>query len=226
MFSKLPLPLLLLTLASYVAAQASLTPPPISASDASSSVNPTSAPSSSGSGSSSGSTSATATSSAQFPSLSGLSDCANNCLALAISQVGCQSVVDVNCYCSPRANATRFASSLVACSAVQNCTDLTSAESIAEQFCALASTSTFVTFPTSAPSTSFSIPFSSSSSSVSSSANRSSTTVPSSASTSASTTSASAGQGNAALPLVAAGHATLAAGVFGLAGALLGAFVA
>ncbi|KAI0712804.1 hypothetical protein C8T65DRAFT_646447 [Cerioporus squamosus] len=222
MFSTLPVPLLLLTLASYVAAQASLTPPPISApgDSSSGSLNPTSTSSSSnasGSGSSGVSTSGTPTSSAQFPSLSGLSDCANNCLALAISQVGCQSVVDVNCYCTPRTNATRFASSLVGCISTQNCTDLTSAESIAEQFCGLASTSTFISFPTSSPSSSFSNPFSST---LSSSANRSSATAPSSTSTSA--TSTSTGQGNGALPGMATGPAAL----LGLVGAFVGILVA
>ncbi|RPD73288.1 hypothetical protein L226DRAFT_584491 [Lentinus tigrinus ALCF2SS1-7] len=101
--------------------------------------------------------------------------------------------------------------------------DLLSAESIAEQFCALASTSTFVTFPTSAPSTSFSVPCSSSCSSVSLSTSRSSTTA--SASTSTSTTSTSTGQGNAALPVVAAAHTAFTASVLELVGALLGAFV-
>ncbi|RDX43245.1 hypothetical protein OH76DRAFT_1488028 [Lentinus brumalis] len=224
MFSSLPFPLFLLTLASYAAAQASLTPPPVSAPGDSStgSLNPTSTPSTSnasGSGSSGVSTSGTPTSSAQFPSLSGLSDCATNCLALAIADVKCESIVDVNCYCAPKANATRFATSLVACISTQNCTDLSSAESIAEQFCGLASTSTSISFPTSVPSTSFSNPFSTSSS-VSSSAGNSSATAPSSTSTSA--TSTSTGQGNAALP----GMATEPAALLALAGAFFGLLAA
>ncbi|OBZ65818.1 hypothetical protein A0H81_14127 [Grifola frondosa] len=55
------------------------------------------------------STAATSTTTANFPSLSGYSDCVNSCLALAISDVGCNSIVDVNCYC---ANSTRFASGI------------------------------------------------------------------------------------------------------------------
>nr|VWO99308.1 Uncharacterized protein [Ganoderma boninense] len=123
---SLPLHLLLLAFASYAAGAASLTPPPLSApSDSSDSASISATPSSSlsGSGSASttgtvnssrsGNTSASATSSAQFPSLSGLSSCgrststeeevpasaANNCLGLAIADDNCTSYVDVNCYC-------------------------------------------------------------------------------------------------------------------------------
>ena len=79
MLAILPVHLLVLTFASYVSAAASLTPPQVSASDTSGSLSlsltPTSSAKASGSSSASGNVSSTATSSAQFPSLSGLSDC-------------------------------------------------------------------------------------------------------------------------------------------------------
>ncbi|KAI0363396.1 hypothetical protein BV20DRAFT_1058099 [Pilatotrama ljubarskyi] len=215
-FASLPISLLLfplsLCLAPYVEAAASLTPPAESATSSgsvelSTSFTPSSSVSGSGSGASgNGSTSlsATATSSAQFPSLSGLSDCATQCFGLAISQDGCDSIIDVNCYC---VNPGRFTSGLVACISTQCPGDLSSAESISEQFCAVASRSTFLSFPTPPPSTSFSDPFTSSTSaSVPLSRNVSSATSPTStASSSAPASSTSAGQGNGASLVRAAG---------------------
>ncbi|KAI0644783.1 hypothetical protein C8Q79DRAFT_731897 [Trametes meyenii] len=202
MFPSLPLSVLLLPLAlylsPYVDAAASLTPPAESSSSISVglslSLTPTSSPSgsgsasgsASGSGSSNASASGTATSSAQFPSLSGLSDCANTCYGLAVSSSKCNSIVDVNCYC---ANPTKFASDLVACIYTKCPGDLSSAEDIAERFCAVASTSTLLSFPTTPPSTTFSDPFTTSSSA---SQNSSSTTAPSSG-TSTTTTPSSTG---------------------------------
>ncbi|KAH9856833.1 hypothetical protein C2E23DRAFT_459520 [Lenzites betulinus] len=111
MFALVPaavlLPLFALFLAPLVNAAASLTPPVVSPSGSvglSLSLSPLPSATSgtaSGSGSAASATSSgTATSSAQFPSLSGLSGCANQCLGLAISQDGCDSIVDVNCYCT------------------------------------------------------------------------------------------------------------------------------
>ncbi|KAI0359372.1 hypothetical protein OH77DRAFT_1447418 [Trametes cingulata] len=228
-FTSLPVSLLLFPLSLWlvrsVDAAASLTPPAESISTSGSvelsiSFTPLSSASSSGSSASeSGSTSlsATATSSAQFPSLSGLSDCANQCFGLAISQDGCDSIIDVNCYC---ANPGRFTSGLVACISTQCPGDLSSAESISEQFCAVASQSTSLSFPTPPPSTSFSDPFTSSTSaSVPLSRNSSSATSPSSTSTSsASASSFGSGQGNGAGFVHAAGIT----GLLGLVASLMG----
>ncbi|OSC98831.1 hypothetical protein PYCCODRAFT_1480382 [Trametes coccinea BRFM310] len=221
--------------APVVNAAASLTPPQESSSQSSSgsvglsaSFTPlSSAASGSGaaSGSASGNGSATATSSAQFPSLSGLSDCATQCFGLAVSQDGCTSLVDVNCYCR---NTTRFTTGLVACISTQCRGDLASVESIAEQFCAQAATSTFLSFPTPPPTTTFSNPFTSSTSasgSVSGSGNGSSATFPSSSATSSSapTSSSGAGQGNHAM---ATGPLNGAIGIFGLVVSLAGVALA
>ncbi|OJT05160.1 hypothetical protein TRAPUB_4045 [Trametes pubescens] len=224
---------LLLHLAPRVDAAASLTPPAES-STASVGLSLSFTPTSSGSGTASttGSASAstsgngTATSSAQFPSLSGLSSCASQCLALAISQDGCDSVVSVNCYC---VNPSNFTSGLVACITAAQCSgDLASAESIAQQLCAQASPSTSLSFPTAPPSTTFSDPFTSSTPASGSASRNSSSAAPSSAtspstSTSASATSStSAGQGNSAGVLRAVG----CTGLLGIAAALAGAILA
>ncbi|KAI0827590.1 hypothetical protein BC628DRAFT_1318066 [Trametes gibbosa] len=160
--------------------------------------------------------SGTTTSSARFPSLSGLSSCASQCFGLAISQDGCNSIVDVNCYCT---NTTRFTSALVACISTQCPNDLASAESISQQFCALASRSTSLSFSTSTPSTTFSDPFTSSTSAPSDSASASSTSPPSGTSVSSSasappTSSTGTGQNGAA--------AKRLAGITGLLGLVLG----
>ncbi|KAH9888519.1 hypothetical protein C8Q73DRAFT_710507 [Cubamyces lactineus] len=176
-----PIALYVLGSAVRVNAAASLTPPVDTSSSTSASVGlslsftPNASVTATGSAQSGASTgSATATSSAPFPSLTGLSDCATQCFGLAISQGGCSSIVDVNCYCHGQ-NSTRFANALVACISEQCPGDLSSAESISEQFCALAATSTSLTFPTSVPSSAFSDPFTSS---TSASRNGSSTTTP------------------------------------------------
>ncbi|KAI0737243.1 hypothetical protein C8Q80DRAFT_1214395 [Daedaleopsis nitida] len=225
----LPLPLLLLALASYVSAQ-SATPPPISATDDAPPPSSSTSPSTSQSASNS-SQSGTTTASADFPSLTGLSQCATNCLQLAIAEDGCISITEVDCYCSPKANATRFANTLVACVS-QECTDsadLASAESIAQQFCAKASANTSISFPTSVPSTSFSSPFtstnsSSSSTSASASGNGSSTaTTPAPSSTDP---PSGQGGGNGAVAMGAPNvQAAAVGGVLGLVGAMLGLLV-
>ncbi|KAI0628436.1 hypothetical protein C8Q77DRAFT_1220895 [Trametes polyzona] len=170
---------------------------------------------------------ATPTSSAQFPSLSGLSSCANQCMGLAISQDGCDSFVDVNCYC---ANSTQFTSGLVACISAHCPNDLSAAENIAQQFCAVASKSTSLSFPTTVPSTTFSDPFTSyTSASVSASAsvsgNSSSTGASASATapsgTSAAPTASNSSPGNGAEAVGVAGFTGLFGLVLSLAGVAL-----
>ncbi|KAF8901848.1 hypothetical protein CPB84DRAFT_1846566 [Gymnopilus junonius] len=127
-------------------------------------------------GSLSASSSASATSSAQFPSLSGVSSCVSNCLADAISIVNCTSLVDVNCFCTQ----PNFSPELSDC-VFSNCPDqIPTSESLAQQFCNVASTSVSLTFP-SLPVTSAT----SSSTSTSSSAASTSTAPPATSSSSA-----------------------------------------
>ncbi|KAI0653592.1 hypothetical protein C8Q70DRAFT_927371 [Cubamyces menziesii] len=213
--------------ASQVNAAASLTPPIDSSTTTSASIGlslsftPTASVTETGSAQSGASTgSATATSSAPFPSLTGLSDCATQCFGLAISHGGCSSIVDVNCYCHGQ-NSTRFANALVACISEQCPGDLASAESISEQFCALASTSTSLTFPTSVPSSAFSDPFTSS---TSASHNGSSTTSPPASGTSSGGTQTQSATAttttNAGRALVVADRGTGAAALLGFVAAL------
>ncbi|KAH9925848.1 uncharacterized protein BXZ73DRAFT_103024 [Epithele typhae] len=118
---------------------------------------------------------------------------------------------------------TKFTSELIACIAGTQCTsDLAAVENITEQFCAVASTSTSLTFPP-ATATTFSNPFSTASntsSTVSTStapSNVSSTSTSSTTSTSATTTN------NVALgSSLTSGAGVVAAAVFGLGGTLLG----
>ncbi|KAF5360605.1 hypothetical protein D9756_005156 [Leucocoprinus leucothites] len=150
----------LLSLASNVLAQSAI--PPSTFPDASST--PTPSASSSGSGqvtltvttssasgsasgsgsiSASGSASTNATSTTQFPPLNTVSPCVSNCLATSISTVGCASVVDVNCFCS----IDRFPLTYMNC-LIGSCPNdsLTSAESLANQFCQLSNATTSLSF--------------------------------------------------------------------------------
>ncbi|KAI0077238.1 hypothetical protein K474DRAFT_1707537 [Panus rudis PR-1116 ss-1] len=179
-----PLALLLWPLSLALAQGQSLTPPPVSAPEPSgSAASTTSAPSSvssgvsaSSSGSANVSSSASVTSSAEFPSLSGYSPCVANCLGLAISQTGCSSIVDVQCFCN---NATRFTRSLVGCISKDCPSDLSNAESLSQQFCNVASPSVSLSFSiTSIPSSSASSS-SNSASATSSSSSASSSAAPS-----------------------------------------------
>ncbi|KAF8190901.1 hypothetical protein BJ912DRAFT_316317 [Pholiota molesta] len=88
-------------------------------------------------------TSATSTSTAQYPSLSNVPTCVSDCLASGISRVGCSSVVDVNCFCVK----PNFTAELVAC-ILANCPDqVSSSETLAQQFCNVASLSPSLSFP-------------------------------------------------------------------------------
>ncbi|KAI0045545.1 hypothetical protein FA95DRAFT_121184 [Auriscalpium vulgare] len=94
---------------------------------------------------SSGSASATTTSSAAFPSLAGYPTCVTDCLATSISDVNCTSITDVNCYC---VNGSNFPVDLFACVSDVNCVgNLQSAESLAQKFCLIASSSVSLSFP-------------------------------------------------------------------------------
>ncbi|KIK05857.1 hypothetical protein K443DRAFT_90723 [Laccaria amethystina LaAM-08-1] len=126
----------------------------------STSTAPMGASSSTSASASNSTTTATPTSSAEFPSLSGYSSCAN-----------CTSLVDVNCFCI----STNFTQSFTGCIG-QGCpAELSSAEALAQQFCNVAS---------SKPSLSFSI------TSIPSSSSSSSSTVPTTTTTPTTTSSA------------------------------------
>ncbi|KAI9452813.1 hypothetical protein F5148DRAFT_1235305 [Russula earlei] len=75
----------------------------------------------------------TLTSSAPFPSLTGYPACVTNCLTDAVAKVNCTSVTAVACYC-PNVN---FPIALYSCVASTCGADIPSAESLAQQFCAL-----------------------------------------------------------------------------------------
>ncbi|EIW80192.1 hypothetical protein CONPUDRAFT_165787 [Coniophora puteana RWD-64-598 SS2] len=78
-----------------------------------------------------GSPSVTTTSSANWPTLSGYPTCVTNCLQEAVSAANCSSIIDVDCYCS---NAV-FESTIVDCTAQGCYSSVSSAESLAQQFC-------------------------------------------------------------------------------------------
>ncbi|KAG7441267.1 uncharacterized protein BT62DRAFT_937303 [Guyanagaster necrorhizus] len=90
----------------------------------------------------SASLSVSSTLSAALPSLSGYSTCVTNCLQLAIAYANCTSVADVDCYCGT----TIFPASLTGCIS-SDCSDqLSTSESLSQQFCNLASPSTSLSF--------------------------------------------------------------------------------
>ncbi|KAK0499359.1 hypothetical protein EDD18DRAFT_849472 [Armillaria luteobubalina] len=91
---------------------------------------------------SSGNLSASSTLSAKLPTLSGYSTCVTNCLQLSIADANCTSVADVNCFC-PR---TEFTSGLTNCVVPLCPNELPTAETLAQSFCTLASTSTSLSF--------------------------------------------------------------------------------
>ncbi|KAK0468899.1 hypothetical protein IW261DRAFT_1010681 [Armillaria novae-zelandiae] len=124
----------------------------------------------------SGSLSASSTLSAELPSLSGYSTCVTNCLQLSIAEVNCTSVAEVNCFCGQ----ADFSSSLTDCVTSQCPNELSTAETLAQRFCAVASTSTSLSFSVTSIASSST---SSSSSSRSTSAGITTATGPSSTST-------------------------------------------
>ncbi|KAK0237374.1 hypothetical protein EDD85DRAFT_607436 [Armillaria nabsnona] len=91
---------------------------------------------------SSGSLSASSTLSAELPSLSGYSTCVTNCLQLSIADANCTSVAEVNCFCG----STLFTSNLTDCVTSECSSELPTAETLAQRFCVLASTSTSLSF--------------------------------------------------------------------------------
>jgi len=95
------------------------------------------------SGSGNSSTSASSTSTAQYPSLSGVPPCVSQCLETAISTSNCTSVIDVNCFCI----SGKFPKAIVSCVSTTCPTELNSTESLAQQFCNIASASPSLTFP-------------------------------------------------------------------------------
>jgi len=90
------------------------------------------------------STTASSTNTAQYPSLTGIPDCANQCFDTAVAAANCSSVVDVNCYCvSPK-----FPQGIVSCISTTCPTLLNVTEQLAQQFCNLTTPSSSLSFPT------------------------------------------------------------------------------
>ncbi|TDL22945.1 hypothetical protein BD410DRAFT_184010 [Rickenella mellea] len=84
-----------------------------------------------------------------FPSLSTYTPCVTNCLSLAVSDANCTSLTDVACFCINK----NFTTGLVNCISTQCSDQLMSSESLAQQFCNVASPSVSLSFsnPTSTP---------------------------------------------------------------------------
>ncbi|KAI0002250.1 hypothetical protein BJV74DRAFT_794028 [Russula compacta] len=91
----------------------------------------------------------TATSSTPYPSLTGYTTCVTNCLTAAVAQVNCTTITAVACYCT---NQT-FPNALLSCVAANCSGSVSSAETLAKQFCALDNT-TLSFSSTAGPSTS------------------------------------------------------------------------
>jgi hypothetical protein len=155
----------------------------------------------SGNSSVSGSATPTQTSSAQFPSLSGYPACVTGCFTLSTAAANCTTLVDVDCYCTERNNTRLFTAEMVACISDQCPDQLRSAEALAQQFCALAVSSTSLSFPQSATTTPIPIPGSSSSSSSSTTSGGPSVTSP----TPSASPSPSDGSANSQMPQLRSG---------------------
>ncbi|KAJ4464828.1 hypothetical protein J3R30DRAFT_3709865 [Lentinula aciculospora] len=202
-----------------VAAQSSSTSSSSSSATASSSAVSSASSAASTTGSGSGSLSASSTSSAALPSLSGYDTCVVTCFETAIAQANCSSVVPESCYC----NSTDYQSGLISCMQSNCAGELATAEGLTNQFCALASPSTSISFSiTSLPSSS-----SSSSSALSSGSSSASLTSVSSG-TSASSTGSSPSSSNAASGTVFGGFSRVAlpSTVVAVIGVLTGALLA
>ncbi|KAF9262536.1 hypothetical protein L218DRAFT_1077760 [Marasmius fiardii PR-910] len=104
---------------------------------------------SSASGSMTSSSSATPTRSADLPDLSKYSPCVSGALQLAVSDMNCSTVAQPACYCP---NST-FPNALIQRIRTQGCpNELSTAEGLVQQFCAVASTSvsfSITSFPSS-----------------------------------------------------------------------------
>ncbi|KAJ7920229.1 hypothetical protein B0H13DRAFT_1987417 [Mycena leptocephala] len=85
-----------------------------------------------------------------LPSLSAVSPCVNNCLAVAAGADGCQSLAAVDCFCPNPANYTSaFLGCLTSCPS-----EVASAEALVQKFCAAAATPTSLSFASFTPSSS------------------------------------------------------------------------
>jgi len=137
-------------------------------------------------GSASSNVPASTTSSAAFPSLTGYSTCVTTCFGLATADANCTSEVDVNCYCASKA----FPATIVAC-VQSNCTsELFSAETLAQSFCNLATSSTSLSFPL--PSNSSSLSSTSNTAPMTTTTSIASTTTAATTATAAATTTTAA----------------------------------
>ncbi|KAJ3820795.1 hypothetical protein F5880DRAFT_909584 [Lentinula raphanica] len=213
--------LLLLCVLSLVTAQSSSTSSTSSSSSASAissgSSGSISASTTIASGGSGSSLSASSTSSAVLPSLSGYDTCVVTCFETAIASVNCSNVVPESCYC----NSTNYQSALVSCMQSDCPSELITAEGLTNQFCALASTSTSISFSIT------SLPSSSSVSSTASNNGSSTVSVTTTTSNSASSGS-STGTSNAALGNVLRGglnQAAMPSLLVAAVGVLAGAFL-
>ncbi|KAF9783842.1 hypothetical protein BJ322DRAFT_881712 [Thelephora terrestris] len=102
----------------------------------------------------------TSTGTADFPTLSGYSDCVTNCFALAVASTDCSSLTAPQCYCNST-NVEGFKQNIISC-LTDNCPqELLTGEQLAQRFCYVGPSATSISFPP--PPSSLSSMFSSSS---------------------------------------------------------------
>jgi len=111
----------------------------------SSSTRPPSSISSSTSGVSLGVT-GTSTGTADFPTLSGYSDCVTNCFALAVASRNCTSLTANQCYCNIT-NVDGFKQNLTSCLTSDCPQELLTGEQLAQRFCFVGPSATSISFP-------------------------------------------------------------------------------
>lgn len=88
----------------------------------------------------------TSTGTADFPTLSGYSDCVTSCFALAVASTNCPSLTAPECYCNST-NVDEFKQNITSC-LTDNCPqDLLTGEQLAQRFCYVGPSATSISFP-------------------------------------------------------------------------------
>ncbi|KAF9648427.1 hypothetical protein BDM02DRAFT_3115470 [Thelephora ganbajun] len=88
----------------------------------------------------------TSTGTADFPTLSGYSDCVTNCFAVAVASRNCPSLTAPQCYCNST-NVDGFKREIILC-LTGNCPqELLTGEQLAQRFCRVGPSGTSISFP-------------------------------------------------------------------------------
>jgi len=88
----------------------------------------------------------TSTGTADFPTLSGYSDCVTNCFAVAVASVNCPSLTAHECYCNST-NVEGFKQSTISCLTSGCPQELLTGEQLAQRFCIVEPSATSISFP-------------------------------------------------------------------------------